>query len=103
LHDHFNSRLSDCRVLSLPDHGSSLTPRDGNAKSQIQNPKPTNLAYVIYTSGSTGTPKGVEIPHVGLINLIAWHQRVYKVTPADRATQLASPAFDAAGWEVWPY
>jgi acyl-coenzyme A synthetase/AMP-(fatty) acid ligase len=25
------------------------------------------------------------------------------VTPADRATQLASPAFDASVWEIWPY
>jgi amino acid adenylation domain-containing protein/FkbM family methyltransferase len=61
------------------------------------------LAYVIYTSGSTGSPKGVELTHRGLANLTAWHQRVYGVTAADRATQLASPAFDAAVWEVWPY
>jgi amino acid adenylation domain-containing protein len=62
-----------------------------------------NLAYVIYTSGSTGKPKGVEISHAGVVNLITWHQRVYGVTPADRATQIAAPAFDAAVWELWPY
>jgi len=62
-----------------------------------------NLAYVIYTSGSTGTPKGVEIQHSGLVNLVTWHQRVYNVTPVDRATQLAGPAFDASAWELWPY
>jgi acyl-coenzyme A synthetase/AMP-(fatty) acid ligase len=62
-----------------------------------------NLAYVIYTSGSTGRPKGVEIPHAGVVNLVAWHQRVYHVTPADRATQIAGPAFDASVWELWPY
>jgi amino acid adenylation domain-containing protein len=64
---------------------------------------PENLAYVIYTSGSTGKPKGVMIQHQGLVNLISWHQRVYEVTSADRATQLASPAFDASVWELWPY
>src|SRR5271166_4410362 len=62
-----------------------------------------NLAYVIYTSGSTGKPKGVEIEHRGLVNLIAWHQREYQVQPQDRATQVASPAFDASVWEIWPY
>lgn len=62
-----------------------------------------DLAYVIYTSGSTGQPKGVQISHASLLNLVFWHQRAFAVTPADRATQLASPAFDAAVWELWPY
>jgi amino acid adenylation domain-containing protein len=61
-----------------------------------------NLAYVIYTSGSTGRPKGVAIQHDGLLNLVTWHQRVYELTSADRATQLASVAFDASVWELWP-
>jgi amino acid adenylation domain-containing protein len=62
-----------------------------------------NLAYVIYTSGSTGTPKGVQIPHAGLLNLVSWHRRVYGLSSDDRGTQLASPAFDASVWEIWPY
>lgn len=62
-----------------------------------------DVAYLIYTSGSTGTPKGVPIRHRSVANLIAWHQRTYAVTPVDRATQLASPAFDACVWELWPY
>jgi amino acid adenylation domain-containing protein len=62
---------------------------------------PESLAYVIYTSGSTGRPKGVEISRAGLANLVRWHLRTYGVTPRDRATQVASPAFDAAVWEVW--
>lgn len=62
-----------------------------------------DLAYVIYTSGSTGRPKGVQITHDGLLNLVFWHQRAFAVTPFDRATQLTSPAFDATGWELWPY
>ena len=66
-------------------------------------PAPEDRAYVIYTSGSTGRPKGVAITHHGLANLVMWHRQAYDVTAADRATQLASPAFDAAGWEIWPY
>src|SRR5207248_9387542 len=63
----------------------------------------SNLAYVIYTSGSTGQPKGVEITRASLANLILWHQQAFKVTAADRATQLARVGFDAAVWEIWPY
>ena len=62
-----------------------------------------NLAYVIYTSGSTGQPKGVEVTHDSLLNLIRWHQQAFAVTAQDKATQVASPAFDATGWELWPY
>lgn len=62
-----------------------------------------DLAYVIYTSGSTGQPKGVQIAHHSLLNLVSWHQQTFAVTPSDRATQVASPAFDATGWELWPY
>ncbi|HZI02763.1 MAG TPA: condensation domain-containing protein, partial [Archangium sp.] len=61
-----------------------------------------NLAYVIYTSGSTGRPKGVAISHGSLSNLIAWHQRTYAVTSADRMTQVAGTAFDASVLELWP-
>jgi amino acid adenylation domain-containing protein len=64
---------------------------------------PDNLAYIVYTSGSTGRPKGVEIPHGGLMNLVRWHQALYGVGPDDRGTQVASPAFDASIWELWPY
>jgi len=60
------------------------------------------LAYVIYTSGSTGDPKGVEIEHGSLAHLVAWHRRAFGVGPADRASQIANPAFDAAVWELWP-
>jgi amino acid adenylation domain-containing protein len=62
-----------------------------------------DLAYIIYTSGSTGRPKGVQITHKSLLNLVFWHQRAFTITCSDRATQLTSPAFDATGWEVWPY
>ncbi|MCU1239341.1 MAG: Peptide synthetase [Candidatus Acidoferrum typicum] len=65
--------------------------------------QPSELAYVIYTSGSTGRPKGVEITHSNLLNLVHWHQSAFAVSSSDRATMLASPGFDAAVWEIWPY
>jgi amino acid adenylation domain-containing protein len=64
---------------------------------------PWNLGYIIFTSGSTGRPKGVQITHANLLNLVRWHQRAFNVTSADRATLQASPGFDAAVWELWPY
>ncbi|HEY4026300.1 MAG TPA: amino acid adenylation domain-containing protein [Candidatus Dormibacteraeota bacterium] len=63
---------------------------------------PDNLAYVIYTSGSTGTPKGVQVTHANLANLSRWHAHAFGLTAADRVAHAASPAFDAAVWELWP-
>jgi amino acid adenylation domain-containing protein len=64
---------------------------------------PASLAYVVYTSGSTGRPKGVEIPHGGFANVVRWFQGFHRITPEDRATLVASPAFDAAVVEIWPF
>ena len=64
---------------------------------------PDHLAYAIYTSGSTGRPKGVPISHSSLANLVAWHRRAFDLRPAERATLLAGPGFDASVWEMWPY
>jgi amino acid adenylation domain-containing protein len=86
-------------VLNHKRQGLSDTPRSVSEPMA----KPDRLAYVIYTSGSTGIPKGVEITQANLMNLIAWHQEAFAITPADRATQLAGLGFDAAVWEIWPY
>jgi len=97
------SRLDEPRatlvVLDVRDNELGLEPITPPA---INN-RTDALAYVIYTSGSTGSPKGVLVQHCGLGNLISWHQRTFGVTESDRATQIASPAFDAAVWELWPY
>ncbi|HKV10659.1 MAG TPA: amino acid adenylation domain-containing protein [Thermoanaerobaculia bacterium] len=61
-----------------------------------------NLAYIIYTSGSTGRPKGVAVDHRGLAHLTDWYLGLYQPAPADRATRVAGPAFDASLIEVWP-
>jgi amino acid adenylation domain-containing protein len=98
----FKSQLSGCRVLCIDELRQSA--RDSQAASNPRsNVLPNHLAYVIYTSGSTGKPKGVEISHASLVNLLAWHQGVYRITPEDRATQLAGFSFDASVWELWPY
>jgi amino acid adenylation domain-containing protein len=62
-----------------------------------------DVAYVIYTSGSTGEPKGVQVSHRNLLNLVNWHHGAFGVDETDRASVLASPAFDASVWEMWPY
>src|SRR6185369_10364731 len=75
----------------------------GSDPDSIRGFDPRHPCYCIYTSGSTGTPKGVMVTHGSLMNLIRWHQRVYQISAADRATQVAGLAFDATVWEVWPY
>ncbi len=90
--------IDDLR-LTIDDLGRVDTPIV-NRKSKIVNVD--DLAYVIYTSGSTGTPKGVAIPHQAVAEMIAWQQRTFALCAADRTTQVAGPAFDAAGWEIWP-
>lgn len=104
--------LTQQRLVSeLPKHGAKVVCLDGDWETITQegrenptrNVKADNLAYVIYTSGSAGKPKGVEIEHQGLLNLVFWHQRAFALSPADRATQIAGLAFDAAVWELWPY
>ena len=89
------------RVVGLDPQGLHAPLRD--VKIPDQDVTPDHLAYVIYTSGSTGQPKGVPVTHGNLRNLISWHQSAFKVTAADRATMVASPGFDAAVWEIWPY
>ncbi len=78
-------------------------PCPGSGLAEIPDVKSHDLAYVIFTSGSTGRPKGVQITHANLLNLIRWHIRTFQVTAADKATMQASPGFDAAVWELWPY
>ena len=61
---------------------------------------PDALAYVMYTSGSTGLPKGVMVTHRNVVHL-ARNGAVAELGAGDRIAHCASPAFDAATWEVW--
>jgi amino acid adenylation domain-containing protein len=87
-------------VLDVDGLGSSAV---DSTVVPVANTTPENLAYTIFTSGSTGRPKGVQITHGSLNNLVSWHQHAFNVSAVDRATLLASPGFDAAVWEIWPY
>ena len=94
------SKMKVLCVDALPEKCGPIPP---GRQPAAAGPAGRRLAYVIYTSGSTGTPKGVELEQASLLNLITWHQRTYGVAPADRAIQMANPAFDASVWELWPY
>jgi len=65
-------------------------------------PSLDRLAYVIYTSGSTGRPNGAMITHRNLADTVAWYRETHALGPTDRASFMASPAFDASILEVWP-
>ncbi|HYW05931.1 MAG TPA: amino acid adenylation domain-containing protein, partial [Longimicrobium sp.] len=60
-----------------------------------------HLAYVIYTSGSTGTPKGVMNRHRGVVNLLAWSQRVWALTADDALLHKMSFSFDVSVRELF--
>ncbi|MGA3009070.1 MAG: amino acid adenylation domain-containing protein [Terracidiphilus sp.] len=55
----------------------------------------SDLAYIIYTSGSAGEPKGVMLRHHGLNNLALGLATELEMQCSDRASIMASPAFDA--------
>jgi amino acid adenylation domain-containing protein len=94
-------RTQRTHIVCLDTDAALLSAQDSrNPTSKLT---VTDLAYVIYTSGSTGQPKGVQITHDSLLNLVFWHRRAYGITRFDSATQVTSPAFDATGWELWPY
>ncbi|MEV6333046.1 AMP-binding protein, partial [Streptomyces sp. NPDC051909] len=59
-----------------------------------------DTAYLLYTSGSTGQPKGVQIPHRGIVNVIA-NANCPGLGPASRFLHAASISFDAAVLEIW--
>ena len=96
------SLAGDARRLVVVDRSASEISSYPSEELRVR-VAPEHLAYVIYTSGSTGTPKAVAIGHDSLLNLVEWHVHAFGVTPRDRASQLASIGFDAAGWELWPY
>ena len=58
-----------------------------------------DLAYVIYTSARRAARRPVS--HRNLSKLIP-AQRGVLAHAKDRTTQLASVAFDASAWEIWP-
>ncbi|HKV12553.1 MAG TPA: amino acid adenylation domain-containing protein, partial [Thermoanaerobaculia bacterium] len=90
------ARLVDLDAAAGPAGEADGVPLDGGAGAD-------NLAYVIYTSGSTGRPKGVMSTHRGIVNRIAWMQRAYGLTPADRVLQKTPVSFDVSVWELfWP-
>lgn len=92
------------RLITLDPEGRQCTANNAEAdESSSAEVHGEDLAYVIYTSGSTGQPKGVEVTHASLQNLVDWHQQAFATTPGDRAPLQASPGFDAAVWELWPY
>ncbi|MCG6137857.1 MAG: amino acid adenylation domain-containing protein [Nostoc sp. LLA-1] len=102
-HERWLERLknSKSRIICLDKDWEIITQEiEDNLPSEVAT---DNLAYVIYTSGSTGKPKGVQIEHRGLLNLVFWHQKAFAVSSLDRATQISGVAFDACGWEIWPY
>jgi amino acid adenylation domain-containing protein len=98
---HLGAKLAAPRPPLVALDADRRDPTSESAERPAVEVAPGTLAYLIYTSGSSGQPKGVAVEHASLANLVRWHREAYGLTPADRCTWLASPAFDASVWEVW--
>ncbi|WP_051840677.1 amino acid adenylation domain-containing protein [Streptomyces sp. NRRL F-5126] len=65
-----------------------------------RNADPSDLAYLMYTSGSTGKPKAVMVEHRSISNLVL-DQDYVRIARNDIVLHRATPAFDAATFEIW--
>jgi tyrocidine synthetase-3 len=99
-----DTHLPEERVeFMLADSGADIVISASNTLQKRGPAKgPVGIAYVIYTSGTTGRPKGVPVGHIGVVNMVREHWRAFTGTRLDRMSQVASPSFDAMGFEVWP-
>ncbi|MFD5259247.1 amino acid adenylation domain-containing protein, partial [Streptomyces bobili] len=62
---------------------------------------PHHAAYVIYTSGSTGRPKGVVIPHLNVVDLVAWAASDIGPQRLTKTLAATSLSFDVSVFEIF--
>jgi len=79
-----------------------IEPSAGTSPIEVLVSRQGDLLYVIYTSGSTGKPKGVLVKHLGFVNLVHFHQKIFRQDYDSRMSLVASPSFDAMAFELWP-
>jgi amino acid adenylation domain-containing protein len=91
-------RTTDSIVIDLSSEPD--TPARNSATATQTHVTAQSPAYVMFTSGSTGRPKGAVIPHRAVIRLVR-DQSYVPFDSSQRTLFLASPAFDAATFEIW--
>ncbi|MFE2377090.1 amino acid adenylation domain-containing protein [Streptomyces sp. NPDC059398] len=94
-------RLAAAGADSVPDLASLLALGERPDDRSPDAPRGRSpLAYTMFTSGSTGRPKGVMVEHCGVLRLVKDTDYV-DLSPDRRVLHAASPAFDAATFEIW--
>ena len=58
-------------------------------------------AYVMLTSGTTGTPKAVTVGHKGLLNMVLYSNRRFKVTASDRFFAMTAMHHDLSVYDLF--
>jgi amino acid adenylation domain-containing protein len=93
----------DAVVISIDDESIQAALNSASSHNPKNIACAESLIYLLYTSGSTGLPKGVLVTHRGIVNCMAWMQRIYSLNAGDRFLFKTSLNFDASVWEVfWP-
>ncbi|MDZ3952380.1 amino acid adenylation domain-containing protein [Bacillus thuringiensis] len=91
-----DSLIQQGKVVAIEDVFASVAIQDILNKNKVEDP-----AYMIYTSGSTGKPKGTLLKHAGVLNLVEWRSRTFRMTKHDVLSQFYSHSFDSSVSEIF--
>ena len=82
------------RHHAVVDFGAAHPSLDAVPEESLAAGDPDAPAYILFTSGSTGRPKAVATSHRPALNFLRWQRNTFRITAADRFTNLNGVAHD---------